>query len=144
MELEVRPEVLKVVVVRQLVGDLDTQSHGCFVGPTSVIYLKMKFQCQLIETTYLDRKATSISTTFFNLRYVVSILSSNKNTPTIDMKKLFRLILYTKYILTGPKSAKQKDSPGHVSDGVAASSQEHERQVVLLHELDALGVTCPT
>jgi hypothetical protein len=78
VELEVRAEVLKVVVVRQLVGDLDTQSHGCFVGPTSVKHLKMKFKFKVIETTYLDRKVTSISTTFFNLRYVVSVLSSNK------------------------------------------------------------------
>ena len=35
--------------------------------------------------------------------------------------------------LVGPAS-------GHVADGVAASAQEHEGQVVLLHEPHALGV----
>ena len=36
VQLEVRPEVLKVVIVGQLVGDVHTQCHGCFVGPTPV------------------------------------------------------------------------------------------------------------
>ena len=64
MELEVGPEVLEVVVVGQLVGDLRTEGDGRLVGP----------------------------------------------------------------------------APGHVADGVAAATEEHEGQVVLLHELDALGV----
>jgi hypothetical protein len=34
VELEVRPEVLEVVVVRQLVGDVHAEGDGRFVGPT--------------------------------------------------------------------------------------------------------------
>lgn len=64
MELEIRAEILKVVIVWQLVGNLGSQCDCSFVRPAS----------------------------------------------------------------------------GHVSDGVAPSSQKHEGQVVLLHELDALGM----
>lgn len=64
MELEVRTEVLKVVIVRQLVCDLSSQCDSCFVGP----------------------------------------------------------------------------APGHVAYRVAASAEQHEGQIVLLHELHALGV----
>jgi hypothetical protein len=39
------------------------------------------------------------------------------------------------------KHLTKKGLPGHVSDGVAATAQEQERQVVLLHELDAFCVT---
>jgi len=101
----------------------------------------MKFKFKVIETTYLDRKVTSISTTFFNLRYVVSVLSSNKKHSQHWHENL---VSFDPTHLIHFNGAKQQDSPGHVSDGVAAASQEHERQVVLLHELDALGVTCRT
>ena len=33
-----------------------------------------------------------------------------------------------------------RPTPGHVSDGVAAAAEEHQREVVLFHELYALGV----
>ena len=33
VELEVRSEILEVVVVRQLVGDLHSKSNGSLVGP---------------------------------------------------------------------------------------------------------------
>ena len=36
VQLEVRPEVLEVVVVGQLVGDVRAQRNGCLVGPTPV------------------------------------------------------------------------------------------------------------
>lgn len=39
------------------------------------------------------------------------------------------------------KSSKIFNKPGNVSNGVASTTEEHERQVVLLHEFDALGVT---
>ena len=36
VQLEVGPEVLEVVVVGQLVGDVRAQRNGCLVGPTPV------------------------------------------------------------------------------------------------------------
>ena len=66
VQLEVGPEVLEVVVVGQLVGDVHVERHGRLVGPAA----------------------------------------------------------------------------RHVPDCVAAATQQQERQVVPLDELDTLGVTC--